>query len=69
MSVKFCVEEGKSINGEFMKSELNWDVEVVPVAIPGKDYEEKLVRLVTALLDTLEKPGEQIEDTKSTEAA
>ena len=52
-----------------MKPESNWEIEVVPVEIPGKDYDEKLVRLVGALLGILEKPEVQIEDVKSTEAA
>ena len=52
-----------------MKPESNWDIEVVPVEIPGKDYEEKLVRLVSALLDILEKKETREEDTRATEAA
>ena len=52
-----------------MKLESNWDIEVIPLEIPGKDYDEKLVRLVGALLGILEKPEVRIEDVKPMEAA
>ena len=49
--------------------ESEWEIEAIQVMIPVKDYEEKLVRLVGALLDTLEKPEIQKQDTNAAEAA
>ena len=46
-----------------MKKELNWDMECVPVAIPGEDYERKLYLLAIELLETLEKADPKEEDT------
>ena len=52
-----------------MNQESKWDVEIVSVMIPGKDYDEKLVQLVEALLAIVENPSERAEDGQSREAA
>ncbi len=52
-----------------MNQESQWDVEIIPVMIPGKDYEEKLMQLVKALLAIVENPSVSAEDGQDREAA
>jgi len=44
------------------QKESSWDVEYVSVEIPGKDYENHLVKLVGALLAVVENLPKQAED-------
>lgn len=51
-----------------MNRECEWEVEFIPVPIPCKDHEEKIVQLVHALLALLDKSSVQAEDGKSNNA-